>query len=160
MLSWFRKSSKVEMPKTLGQIGEELAQLEYKRNGYKIVTANYFNRKGKRLGEIDFIAKDKHCLIFAEVKTRTDDYSRFGRAVESVNVFKQVKLLKAAKIFLLRNPKLAELKPQIDVCLIRLTDISSLKLVKLNPAEYLAPGGVDKIGRNVKIIPNAVEDWS
>ena len=46
-------------PKTLGQRGEEFAQGEYKKRGYRIVVANFFNKKGLRKGEVDFIAKNK-----------------------------------------------------------------------------------------------------
>ena len=63
--------SKPQKPKTLGQLGEEFAQGKYKKHGYKILTANDYNKKGKRLGEIDFIAKNKDKLVFVEVKTRT-----------------------------------------------------------------------------------------
>ncbi len=157
MFGWLKKQNK---PKTLGQLGEELAQEEYKKRGCKVIAANFFNKKGKRLGEIDFIAKDKQHIIFVEVKTRTRDYSRFGTAAESVDRFKQIKLLKAVKVFLLGNPEFAKLKPQIDVCIIRITDASQLKLVQMNPVKYLAPKGIDKIGRDVKMIPDAVEDWN
>jgi len=57
--TWFKKSSEEEKPKTLGQIGEEIAQEEYKKKGFKIIAKNEYNKKGRRLGEIDFIAKDK-----------------------------------------------------------------------------------------------------
>ncbi len=140
MFGWLKKQKQYKI-KTLGQLGEEFAQQEYKNRGLQIITANFFNRKGKRLGEVDFIAKDKHRIIFVEVKSRTAGIDKFGKGIESVNQFKQTKLLKAVKIFLNQNPKYQVLRPQIDVC-----------LVEFN--------GVDKIPQSVKIIPNAVEDWS
>jgi len=125
--------------KTLGQLGEEFAQEEYKKRGYKIIAANFFNKKGLRKGEVDFIATDKHTIIFAEVKTRQAGNSKFGTGQEAVNQFKQLKLLKAVKIFLLENPKYAELRPQIDVCVVSYSEF-------------------DKPQFSAIIISNAVED--
>ena len=47
-----------------------------------------------RLGEIDFIAKDKEQIIFVEVKTRNTSADKFGTAAEAVNEFKQIKFLR------------------------------------------------------------------
>jgi putative endonuclease len=139
MLDWF--SSRNKKPKTLGQRGEEYAQQEYKKRGYKIVAANFFNRKGKRLGEIDIIAADKKKIIFVEVKTRHINDKKFGTGAEAVNIFKQLKILKAVKIFLLKNRKYANLQPQIDVCVVEYNE--------LDINQFCA-----------KIISNAVEDWN
>lgn len=141
MLNWFKKSLEPFKPKTLGQIGEELAQKEYEKKGYKIIATNEFNKKGKRLGEIDFIAKNKDILVFVEVKTRNKEKGFFGSPLESVNQFKQIKILKAVKLFLAKHQNLSNLKPQIDVCVIILK-------------------GVDKQPESVKIYESAVEDWN
>jgi putative endonuclease len=135
------KSSKTEKLMSLGQAGEEFAQKEYEVRGFKIIAANFFNKKGLRLGEIDFIASDKKKIIFVEVKTRKDEGGKFGGGAEAVDHFKQLKILKAVKVFLQKNPKYLELQPQIDVCLVKLQDI-------------------DKQPEYVKIISNAVEDWN
>lgn len=132
-------SKAVSKAKTLGQLGEMEAQQEYKSRGYEILAANFFNRKGKRLGEVDFVARGKSTIIFVEVKTRTANTSRFGTGAEAVDFFKQRKLLKAVKLFLQSHQEYANLQPQIDVC-----------LVEQNP--------VDKGLKCVKIISNAVED--
>lgn len=55
--------------KESGTLGESLAADYLKKNGYKIIERNYYTK----LGEIDIIAKDKDCLCFVEVKTRTND---------------------------------------------------------------------------------------
>ncbi|MBL8029753.1 MAG: YraN family protein [Candidatus Doudnabacteria bacterium] len=139
MLNLFRKkSTSVEKPKTLGQLGEEFAQTVYLQNGFKIIGANVFNTKGLRRGEIDFVASNKQKIIFVEVKTRSGG-SRFGSAEESVNFFKQQKILKAVKWYLLANPEYVKLIPQIDVCIVE-------------------HGLVDKTFNCAKIISNAVED--
>lgn len=129
----------VARTKTLGQLGEMAAQQEYKNRGYEILVANFFNRKGKRLGEVDFVVRNKSAIIFVEVKTRAAAISRFGSGAEAVNFFKQRRLLKAVKLFLQSHQEYANLRPQIDVC-----------LVEQNP--------VDKSLKCVKIISNAVED--
>jgi|ERR1051326_3837277 uncharacterized protein (TIGR00252 family) len=149
-----------QKPKTLGQIGEELAQLEYKRRGYKIVAANFFNKKGLRKGEIDLIACNKENIAFVEVKTRTEKQGWHGTAEEAVNVFKQVKLLKAVKIFLLKHPKYQQFRPQIDVAVIIMENPDELEPVKEeNQWKYLLKVSFDKLSKSVTIIPNAVEDW-
>lgn len=160
MFNWFKKLSQPEKPKTLGQIGEEIAQEEYKKKGFKIIAKNEYNKKGRRLGEIDFIAKNKQQIIFVEVKTRVEEKGFFGTAIESVDHFKQIKLLKAVKMFFLRNRYALELNPQIDVCVIKITDFSRLPLVETKPAKYLAADGVDKIPYSATILSNAVEDWN
>lgn len=139
LTNWFKPKSL--KPKTLGQLGEEFAQKEYQKLGFEIIAANEYNKKGKRLGEIDFIAKNKSEIVFVEVKTRKLGESKFGKGVEAVDRFKQIKILKAVKIYLLRNKGYLELRPQIDVCIV---DFDS----------------VDKTFKPVKILMNAVEDFS
>ncbi len=141
MFKWLHKTSEPQKPKTLGQVGEEIAQKEYEKKGFKIIAKNEFNKKGKRLGEIDFIAANKHQIIFVEVKTRQSEKGFFGGPLEAVDRFKQLKILKAVKLYLQKNQNLANLRPQIDVCAIILSDI-------------------DKVPESVKIYMNAVEDWN
>lgn len=54
----------------LGQKGEELAVEHLKKAGYRILHRNW--KSGKL--EIDIIAENKDYIVFAEVKTRSDDY--------------------------------------------------------------------------------------
>jgi putative endonuclease len=133
---WF----KAKPPLSLGQQGEKLAQAAYRKKGFAILESNYFNRRGKRLGEIDFICKNKEAIIFVEVKTRTQQTGQFGSGAEAVDKFKQQKFLKAVKIYLQQHPEHRALRPSIDVCVVELT-------------------AIDKSAKSVMIIPNAVEDW-
>ena len=55
---------------SLGQLGEKAAVTFIKRHGYKIICTNFTNTAGRRLGEIDIIAKEGAELVFVEVKTR------------------------------------------------------------------------------------------
>jgi Holliday junction resolvase-like predicted endonuclease len=123
----------------IGVRGELIAQEEYKKRGYKIFASNVFNRKGKRAGEIDFIAIAKDHIAFVEVKTRSSTTDRFGGGRFAVSYFKQQKLLKIVKMFLLRHAEFRKLRPQIDVCLVE-------------------PNKLDKTAFSVTIIPNTVMD--
>ena len=139
MLDWLKKPSGAL--KTLGQRGEEFAQQDYRQRGYKIIAANEFNKTGKRLGEIDFIAQDRQRIVFVEVKTRTAGVSRFGSGIEAVDGFKQAKILRAVKSYLLSHPQYRGLRPSIDVCQVDYREFD-------NP-QFCA-----------KIIANGVEDWN
>ena len=71
-----------------------------KEKGYSILETNYKTH----LGEIDIIALDKDCIVFIEVKTRTDE--AFGAPSEAVTLKKQEKYYKVASEYLQRNKKL------------------------------------------------------
>ena len=53
-----------------GDLGENAAAEFLANLGYEIIETNFENKTGRKLGEIDIIAKDKNTLVFAEVKTR------------------------------------------------------------------------------------------
>jgi putative endonuclease len=160
MLNWFKKSPQgIVKSKTLGQLGEELAQAEYKKLGFTILAKNEYNKTGKRLGEIDFIAKNHQKLVFVEVKTRQSQQGKFGSALESVNQFKQIKLLKAVKVYLQTHKELLVLAPQIDVCVVILSEVDSIKSTRVGSAKRLF-GGVDETSESVKIYSSVVEDWN
>ncbi|MCA9364733.1 MAG: YraN family protein [Candidatus Moranbacteria bacterium] len=55
---------------SVGQIGENHACVFLKKKKYKILARNYSNVSGRRLGEIDIVAKDCDVIVFVEVKTR------------------------------------------------------------------------------------------
>lgn len=95
--------------KNLGYLGEKIACQYLQNKKYKILARNY----QKRFGEIDIIALSKEkTLVFFEVKARTS--SRFGRGEESVNPFKQRKLVKTVYYYLWEN-KIKSENFQIDV---------------------------------------------
>ena len=77
-----------------GKRGEIIAKNYLIKKGYKIVETNYKNK----LGEIDIIAKDKDCLVFVEVKTRTS--RAFGDPLEAINFKKQQKIRAVATAYL------------------------------------------------------------
>jgi putative endonuclease len=72
--------------KKLGNLGEEAAIKFLKQKGYKILDRNFQNNLGRRLGEIDIIAKDKkeNEIVFVEVKTR--EYNKFRETDPEENI--------------------------------------------------------------------------
>jgi len=127
---------------SLAAKGELAAQAQYEAQGYYILARNVFNSRGKRRGEIDFIALGQNAICFVEVKTRRSKLDRFGGARYSVGFAKQKKLLKLAKLFLLAHPAYRHLQPRIDVCLV----------------EVSAGSMLDKSQFSVIIIAHAVND--
>ncbi len=79
----------------IGKIGEEIAVLYLKKQGYRILERNYRSRLG---GEIDIIAKDKDVLCFIEVKTRSSN--KFGSPFDAISFFKQQRMIKTAKDYI------------------------------------------------------------
>jgi putative endonuclease len=73
-----------------GNDAEQFAAEYLKSKGYVIITRNYTIRGG----EIDLVALDDECLIFAEVRMRKD-----GHAMESIGEHKRRSLLRAARAF-------------------------------------------------------------
>ncbi|MCL2145479.1 MAG: YraN family protein [Endomicrobia bacterium] len=65
-----------------------------KENGYKILETNFTTI----FGEIDIIAKHKDCLVFVEVKYRSNLSG--GTPQEAVTKTKQQKIIKSAILYL------------------------------------------------------------
>lgn len=88
---------------SIGARGEKAAIAHLKKKGYKILASNFFNSNGRRLGEIDIIAKDGDEIVFVEVKTRT--IAAFGKPLpeESITPTKLYKLNKAASFYISKN---------------------------------------------------------
>ena len=80
-----------------GQRAEQHAEALLERAGLRIVERNYRCRGG----EIDLLMRDGDCLVFVEVRYRTD--SRFGGALGSVDQRKQRRLILAAEHYLART---------------------------------------------------------
>ena len=137
LLQLFKKSKPRKL--TLGEQGEQWAATEYTSRGYVVVGRNKTNTKGKRMGELDLVVTSAVAIIFVEVKTRTANSVRYGGGVYAVHTAKQQRLVRAAHYFLGQHPEFAKLRPQIDVCLIDVTDI-------------------DRQLYSVKIVENSVED--
>jgi len=80
----------------LGQKGEDLAAEYLKNAGFRILFRNW--KWGKH--EIDIIAEKKDFIVFAEVKTRTDEY--LMHPVSAVTKEKQKSIIMAADGYIKR----------------------------------------------------------
>ena len=76
--------------------------------GYFILDRNYRNR----YGEIDIIAKKDKCLIFIEVKTRTN--LEYGDPLEAINKLKISRIKRLASFYIASN-KLSGFNPRFNV---------------------------------------------
>ena len=92
-------SDKTDNRKT-GQLGENLACQYLVKNGYRILDRNfaYYSKGGKKLGEIDIIAKKEKEIVFIEVKTQKPSKSFFPE--DKVNKRKLQRIKKLAEIWL------------------------------------------------------------
>ena len=85
---------------SMGELGEELACRYLKDKGYKILTRNFSNRRGVRLGEIDIVASQGKCIVFVEVKTRRQGSQEALPPEANINRTKLHRLQKIAEIYL------------------------------------------------------------
>ena len=77
----------------VGILGEKLAREHLKKRGYHILETNYRCPEG----EIDIIARDKDCLAFIEVRSKTS--TEFGSPEESITKAKMQRLVSASSYF-------------------------------------------------------------
>ncbi len=94
--------------KNLGDRGEKLAIKFLKKLDLKILAHNYYCR----YGELDIVAIDDDTLVFAEVKTRKTNVEK---ALNSISISKQKKIIKSAKVFLNKNPRYDNYPTRFDV---------------------------------------------
>jgi len=89
----------------MGKTGEKAAMIFLKERGYEILAVNFKNSLGRRLGEIDIIAKEPAAcqLVFVEVKTR--DFQKYQNTLpeENITCAKLKKLEKIAQFYLKIN---------------------------------------------------------
>jgi putative endonuclease len=99
----------------IGKTGEQVAAEFLKNNGYEILHMNFKNNSGRRLGEIDIIAREKSSgeLVFAEVKTR--EYKNYKDTLPEENIT-PAKLRKLSRIasFYLYEKKLGAADYRFD----------------------------------------------
>lgn len=117
----------------LGQNGEDSAIQFLRKNGCIILERNY----RRRFGEIDIIAKEDHCLVFVEVKTRKS--LRCGNPFEAVDLRKQRQISKVALDYITRHG-LFETPARFDVVSVTMQKNSSPKIdIIKNAFEYIGP---------------------
>ncbi len=86
----------------VGKIGEDLAAAYLLKEGYTLLARNF----KARYGEIDLIVRDKHTLIFVEVKTRIGN--AFGTPEEAVTPRKLREVIQTAQYYKTQHLELPE----------------------------------------------------
>jgi len=83
-----------------GALGERAAKKFLQQSGLKYLTANFRSARG----EMDLVFRDKDCLVFIEVKTRSSE--EWTRPAAAVNAERRRRLSRTALDYLrlLRNP--------------------------------------------------------
>jgi putative endonuclease len=106
--------------KTTGQTGEELAQAFLKQKGYRVLQTNYRCARG----EIDIIASQRDCLVFVEVRTKSN--LEYGTPEESITPTKMRHMGNCALNYL-QNLKSQPKAWRIDLIAVELEPSGKLK---------------------------------
>ena len=86
--------------KLFGAEGERIAKKFLEQNGYVCVCQNFTTRRG----EIDLIFTKEKTLVFAEVKTMTEEsIQTYGRAANKVTDEKMRRIALTSRLFLERH---------------------------------------------------------
>lgn len=88
---------------SIGQRGEKAAEKYLRSLGYKILELNFKNNFGRRLGEIDIIAKEDDEIVFVEVKTRISPNEELILPEENITPAKLYKLNKISSFYMSSN---------------------------------------------------------
>jgi putative endonuclease len=91
-----------------GRRGEQIAREHLEEKGYSILTTNF----RCKVGEIDIIAKDRHMVVFVEVRTLTS--AQRGPAYNTVTYPKQ-RQVKRAALFYISKHNLVNTQFRFDV---------------------------------------------
>lgn len=101
-----------------GELLEEVAAKFLTAHKVRILERNF----RCKLGEIDIIAQDNQCLIFAEVRFRKSN--AYGSAAESVTLSKQQKIIRTAQFYLQNRDWAQKVSCRFDVIAISQSVIS------------------------------------
>ena len=107
-----------------GILGERLAKDFVKKRGYRILETNYRCPEG----EIDIVAKDKDCLVFIEVRTKTS--REFGSPQESITPVKKERMRATAAHYRQSHSNLPPLW-RIDMVAVELDQKGKLLRIEL-----------------------------
>lgn len=86
--------------KTLGDLGEQIAENYLKQKGYKILDKNF---RYSKLGEIDIVGEKNNNIYFFEVKARKKKHVSDFMPEDGITYQKQKKLIKLSQIWLAKN---------------------------------------------------------
>jgi len=102
--------------RTAGEAIESHVSAYLQKQGFQLLHRNF----RCRLGEIDLIGLYQNQLLFVEVRFRRN--TAYGGAAASVDFRKQQKLIKTARFFLLKYPKMASYACRFDVVAVTLSN--------------------------------------
>jgi putative endonuclease len=119
--------------KQLGAVGEEMAAKKYLEQGFKLLERNYVFHHGRQTGELDLIFAKQNEIVFVEVKTRSGN--SYGGPFEAVDIHKQRKLVKTAKLYLLHHPKYRDYSYRIDVAAVDIDNPANPVIILTNAIE-------------------------
>lgn len=88
-----------DMRRSLGALGERLAEDHLRRAGYRVLERNYRTR----FGELDLIAAGGGCIVFCEVRTRLaprEGALAFGGPLDSIGQRKRRQVRRMAREWL------------------------------------------------------------
>ena len=108
----------------VGRLGERLAAKFLRRRGYHIIETNFRCRGG----EIDIIARQRDCLVFIEVRTRSS--LSFGSPEESITQAKRSRLIFTALTYISSHSKLPE-QWRIDVVAVEVDAQGQAKRIEI-----------------------------
>ena len=108
----------------VGKLGEKAAQKFLKKRGYRIRETCFRCRHG----EIDIIAEQKDCLVFVEVRTKSN--LEFGTPEESITQAKKERLVASALTYTTTHQNIPSLW-RIDVVAVELDDNGKAKRIEL-----------------------------
>lgn len=97
----------MDKKKIIGNLGEDYVCNYLKEHNFQILCRNYHSR----YGEIDIIASNSKYIVFAEVKTRSEN--PLYLPCEAVTKSKQNKIIKTALLYMMNNK--FDLQPKFDV---------------------------------------------
>lgn len=108
-----RSANQRQAAAQLGELGEAFVAAWLMQEGWTIEA----RRWRCRAGELDLVARSGQELAFVEVKTRSPgNWDRNGAL--AITPAKQLKLLRAAELFLIQHPQWAHLARRFDVALV------------------------------------------
>ena len=108
----------------VGRLGEKAAQKFLKKRGYRIRETGFRCRHG----EIDIVAKKKDCLVFIEVRTKSN--LDFGTPEESITRAKKERLIASALTYTTTHQHIPS-SWRIDVVAIELDEKGKTKRIEL-----------------------------
>jgi len=112
-----------------GEIGEKAARRHLKQLGLKFLTSNFRSKRG----EIDLVFRDNDCLVFVEVKTRSNE--SWTRPAAAVNARKK-RLLSQTAMDYLRSLRDPQVRIRFDIVEVLLDEAETVSEIRHLPNTF------------------------